>query len=629
MRSVSLLLLLALTACPVPEPTPIGGEVCDLELPDVEVTVDACPDASPVFDPVVKWQWSDCELGVVMTPVVGDLDGDGIGDVAFSAFNVTTFDPADQRGELMLVSGDGSVTELWHITEIEHGGTTYYPSSRGNIALGDLDGDGTAEVCAVMHEADVLCLNYDGTSTPVVKFIVDNPGELTDLWNSTTGAPAIANMLGDSGSDAEGELVWGRILYDHMGAIETASPGGFGSPGGSQGQAYNGQIGHADDDGYLELLTGTTAWDLDEEENWYFAADGVAASADLDGDGVYEVVSTFTDPWSSSTEWTTWLGVHTGIDPTPPAVWNVETTLIDNGAWTGGPTIANFDDDPALEVAVSGLTHLQVFDYDPTNMTMVELWSMPINDTSSSMLSSSAVDWDHDGKWELLYADEDDLYLIDVTTGTNLFVGTDVDPTLHESSTRAESPSVADLDGDGSLELIVPSSRVPGNDGQWTGITVIGSATDSWAGTGRTWNQSNFVPGRVDDDLAIVATPGDNPEGWRAAASFPPASGVDKPDLILLDAEKCEDCPFLYSWVAVGNIGGVDATNFLVSAYDTSSALIHQETVLSLASGDSVWVGPLETSSSIDVTWVVDDLDQIAECDEANNELEYSLGACP
>ena len=145
------------------------------------------------------------------------------------------------------------------------------------------------------------------------------------------------------------------IAWPLIAAIETASPGGFGSPGGSQGQAYNGQIGHADDDGYLELLTGTTAWDLDEEENWYFAADGVAASADLDGDGTYEVVSTFTDPWSSSPDWTTWIGVHTGLDPTPPATWNVETTLIDNGDWTGGPTIANFDNDPALEVAVSGL----------------------------------------------------------------------------------------------------------------------------------------------------------------------------------------------------------------------------------------------------------------------------------
>ncbi|MCP4807664.1 MAG: hypothetical protein GY913_27240 [Proteobacteria bacterium] len=625
------MLLLSLIACPLPTPGPDSAEpgVCDLELPDPTVpAVQSCP-GETTFDPVVKWQWSDCEMGVVMTPVVGDLDEDGISDVVFTAFDVETAYTTGMHGELMLVSGDGSVTELWHVTEIEHDGETYYPSGRGNIAMGDLDLDGTAEVCVVMTDASVMCLNYDGTPTPVVKFHVANTDTLTAGENSTTGSPAIANMLGDSGSDPEGELVWGRILYDHTGAIETASPGGFGSPGGSQGQAYNGQIGHADDDGYLELLTGTTAWDLDEEENWYFAADGAAASADLDGDGTYEVVSTFTDIWTSSPAWTTWLGVHIGIDPTPPATWDVETTEIVNGEVTGGPTIANLDDDDALEVAVSGYHSLQVFDYDPASMTFTEQWSMSINDTSSSILSSAAVDWDNDGIWELLYADEDDLYLIDVTTGTNLFVGTDVDPTDHESPTRVESPSVADLDGDGSLELIVPSARNPGNTDQWSGITVIGSATDSWAGTGRVWNQANFVPGRVDDDLAIVETPGDNPEGWRAAESFPPTTGADKPDLVLLEAEKCEDCPDLYSWVAVANIGTVDAGNFLVSAYDGGGVLIHQETVLALASGEVVWAGPLITTSSTDVTWVADDLDQIDECDEDNNELEYSLGACP
>lgn len=618
------MLLLSLIACPLPTPAPDSAEpgVCDLELPDPTVpAVQSCP-GDTTFDPVVKWQWSDCEMGVVMTPVVGDLDGDGISDVAFTAFDVETAYTTGMHGELLLVSGDGSVTELWHVTEVEHDGDTYYPSGRGNIALGDLDLDGTAEVCVVMTDAGVMCLNYDGTPTPVVKFHVANTDGLTAGENSTTGSPAIADLGGDS----EGELVWGRTIYDHEGNIETASPGGYGSPGGYQGQAYNGTIGHGDADGQLELLTGTTVWDLGEQENYYFIMDGIAASADLDGDGFYEVVHTYTDIFDSP--WQSWAGIHHDTDPAD-GVADVGTTELDNGPWTGAPTIANLDADPELEVAISGYDQLVVYDYDASDHTLVELWSMAINDTSSNMLSSAAVDWDGDGVWELLYGDEDDLYLIDVTTGTNLFTGTDVDPTDHESSTRAESPSVADLDGDGSLEFIVPSSRVPGNNDQWSGVTVIGSATDSWAGTGRTWTQNAFVAGHVDDDLAIVTTPGDNAEGWRAAESFPPTTGADLPDLVLLEAEKCEDCPDLYSWVAVANIGTVDAGNFLVSAYDGSGVLIHQETVLSLVSGDSVWVGPLITTASTDVTWVADDLDQIAECDEDNNELEYSLGACP
>lgn len=612
------MLLLSLIACPLPAPPDTGvSELCELELPDPVIpALQSCP-VETTFDPVVKWQWSDCELGVVVTPVVGDIDGDGVGDVAFSAFDVTGVNGFHQ-GELLLLSGDGSVTELWHVTEIPFNGETYIPSSRGNIAMGDLDLDGIPEVCAVVVGAHVVCMNYDGTPTPVVKFVVENPGWLNDDWNATTGAPAIANMTGDTVSDAQGELVWGNIIYDHTGVGETSPPVGFGSPGGLQGQAYNGQIGHADDDGHLELITARSDWDMDEQITYQWVVDGMAASADLDGDGSYEVITTFTDIWDPD-GWSTWLGWHQGAVN--------ETTELGNGAWTGGPTIAQMDDDDPLEIAVSGLTHLQVWEYDPASLEFVNQLNLPIHDTSSSMLSSAAVDWDHDGVWELLYGDEDDLYLLDVATGVNLFDGTAVDPSLHESSSRTESPSVADLEGDGSLEFIVPSSRVPGNPDQWSGITVIGSATDSWAGTGRVWNQANFVPGRVDDDLAVVPAPGDNPDGWRAAESYPPSVGDDLAELVIVDAERCEDCPELHTWVAVANVGLADAGPFVMSAYG-DGLLMEMHPIPGLASGDAVWVGPLITTTQLDVQWVADSLDEVDECDEDNNTFDYLAHTC-
>jgi len=598
------------TGCPqdTAEPPPCEVELADPILPALE----SCP-ADAVFDPVVLWSWQDGDMGVIVTPMIGDIDGDGVSDVAFTAF-VPDGTYWNAPGELLVVSGDGTATELIRVAELTDPltGTVHTVSGHGNVTLGDLDADGTPEVCVVTTDAHVACVNYTGGMTPDVKFVVasDNVSDLPEL--ASTGPAAMADM----DNDGLGELVWGRLAYTDQGSLQFASPGGIGSPG---SKVYAGTIGQADADPLLELITSTTPYDSDTGENWYYPWDGFAGSADLDLDGVSEVVATYSW-WNGSinTDWFPAMRIAL------PDGTETHVELVD-GDVSGGPTIANFDTDPELEIAVSTNNLLRVYDLDFT-----EIFSATIEDNSSGYLSSTAVDWDGDGVWELLHADHFQLRLFDVDDNVELFSTSSLDTSDHRSGTHMEAPSVADLDGDGSLEIVLASNVDDIGVAGWKGIRVIGSQTASWAGTDRVWNQHAFVNAYVEDDLSLTQNPGLSAEGFRAATSIPPTGAPSLPQLAIVDAEKCEDCPTgVYYWVAVANIGLGDAGNFVVSAYDSAGVLRYQESVLSLASGDFQWVGPFVINEVTDLTWVADDFGQIDECDETDNTLTFGTGECP
>ena len=133
--------LALLTACPVPGPDtaePVGGP-CDVELPEILVPAPVtCPVQPPTFDPEIVWEWSSCNLGVTVTPALGDMNGDGVSDVVFTAHEGWAGDP----NHFVILDGtDGS--ELVNVDELSLGGDTWYPSGIGSVALGDVDGDGT------------------------------------------------------------------------------------------------------------------------------------------------------------------------------------------------------------------------------------------------------------------------------------------------------------------------------------------------------------------------------------------------------------------------------------------------------------------------------------------------------
>jgi hypothetical protein len=114
------------------------------------------------------------------------------------------------------------------------------------------------------------------------------------------------------------------------------------------------------------------------------------------------------------------------------------------------------------------------------------LWSVPTVDCSSAFTSSSVFDFDGDGSAEVVYADEQQLFIMDGATGERKNA-----ETPSKSSTVGEMPIVADVDGDDHADLLVPNS---------TGVHVFGSEAGAWVRTRRIWNQHTYHVTNIHDD---------------------------------------------------------------------------------------------------------------------------------
>ena len=292
--------------------------------------------------------------------------------------------------------------------------------------------------------------------------------------------------------------------------------------------------------------------------------------------------------------------------------------------------MADFDGDGEPEVGVAGLGAYTMFDTDGT-----VVWSNPTEDDSSSRTGSAVFDFEGDGISEVVYADEHDLFVYSGPDGAIL-----LDETGHASGTLYEYPLIADVDNDGSTEIVLASNDY-GIAG-WQGITVIGDLNDSWAPARPVWNQYAYHITNVDGDSGIPATQQENWLSWnnfRAAGSEqgPPTW---KADLALGDASLClDECTTdgqVLLWFPVENRGLVDATGFMVRVYRALAGveeMVHGETVSELAVQTSTIIGPLTLTQEDwgEGTLVVrvDEPDSVLECDHAENELDLGGWPCP
>ena len=411
------------------------------------------------FAPTVEWRWAAATGAVgyddvMMTPVVGDVDGDGAPEVVLTSYAADNY---STNGALVILAGDGS-GEKGVFTSF--GG--YSPNSSAGVALGDIDADGVVEIITITTDYRLLALHADGS---VVWVSESFSGDL-----SIYGYPVIADM------DADGmaEVVAGRVIVDTAGVL--VGRGAYGI-GGSYSIPI---VADLDMDGLQEVVVGNAAYNKDGSAKWVNAnPDTWPAVADFDADGKGEVATVYAG------------GVYLAdTDGTP--IWGPASIP---GGGGGPPTVADFDGDGAPEIGVAGASFYTVFD---TNGAV--LWSMPTTDASSSQTGSSVFDFEGDGMAEVVYADELSLWVYDGATGA-----VELQEDGHSSWTLFEYPVIADVDADGQAEIILGSND--SINAGWQGITVIGDASGSWAPTAPVWNQHAYSITNVEDDLSIPASP--------------------------------------------------------------------------------------------------------------------------
>lgn len=549
------------------------------------------------FTPEVEWQWSVNEIHIgydnlMATPAIANLDddnGDGavnaddIPDVVFTSFAGSSY---SSPGTITAIRGDGGET-LWSVSS--PGGHPIYGAA--GVAIGDLEGDGTIEVCTAGTSAGVICLNgVDGS------FKWAGGAEM-----SAYGCPSIADLDGDGLA----EVIFGRTILDHTGATIATGTAGRGGP------HFMSFAVDWDLDGQLEVIAGNTVYEMDGTIIWNEDFDDAApAVGDFNMDGRPDLVRAGSG----------WVRV-TLNDGT--LLWSLATT---GGGNAGAPTVADFDGDGLPEVGVADLSTYTVYDTDGTPM-----WSNTTSDYSSSKTGSSVFDFEGDGAAEVVYADEHTLWIYDGATGAVKMAQEG-----HASGTLMEYPLIADVDNDGSTEIIVASNDYTFSG--WTGITVIGDVAESWAPARPIWNQYAYHITNVNNDGSIPAVQTQNWITWNnfraGGTELGPSHWLT--DLVPRPPDICTatcDLDEVTVYLPVVNHGIIEARDVVVAFERGDGTQVDVKNIPSILDGTGVQLGPIRISLD---EWgdgplfaIVDWPEDIAECREDNNRHNLGRWPCP
>ena len=570
-----------------------------------------------------EWLWTGVSVDeavnqVLMMPAVGNLtddDGDGrvteadVPDVLMIAWH--GYD--DWRMEYpRLVLLDGATGEE-HFSELG-----FYPLS--GVAMADVTGDGEAEALAVTTDGEVAAITGEGervwTSEP---FLVADFDPENDYFR--------VPML--SAADLNGDGLAEIIAYDHIidgatGTVEVALP--------HDGELtlMMASVGDIDLDGQQEIVLGPNIYSPTGAVEW--SADLVGTyghwSAIINADeDDYGEVAMIADGELAIYD-------HTGA----------ERVRVSAGAANiGAPCVADFDGDGAVEIGWasnnSGISKFPSSSFVVYEMDGTELWSRSVSDATGMLAGCSGYDFNGDGAYEILYADNQRMMVLDGTDGSTLMSREE-----HSSTTIWEYPVVADVDGDFSAEIVFVSNTfndAVSNDSDIPGVVMLGHPEDAWLASGPTWHVHDFASTNINTDGTLPA----NPLYWQEDNTFRARPAIDASIGIDLVVEITDVC---FAGCAADDVMEVAVMVTIQGPYPVSEgvpvalfaneggsleilAILYTEETIEPGAAAEAMVFPMLAGDpgSDGLTARVDELGAgfglVDECDETNNAATWSL----
>ncbi|MBK6263838.1 T9SS type A sorting domain-containing protein [Marivirga sp. S37H4] len=466
-----------------------GNSACDGFYMGNDASCEAVPSDFPVFSLQLAYQSANDVTNNLSRIAIGDLDRDGIPEILSTnryndrifllngndatikyqaSINSPSYSSAsmanvqdDNCGEVFIVNSntgsdfrinsfDCELNLLWTSETL--------PNDPVFIGHADFDRDGKPE----MYYKDEIRDPVTGVR------IVENAG--VD-WDVIPGGPIAVDILGDE----DLELILGDKIY----SVDLGD--------------------RTEDAGSLTLLATMPATYQTKLMSY---ASGVSAStsiADYNLDGNLDVIVTGADGGNVSTVFlwdVTNNTVKTFNDPFGTGDYQY--------GWKRGMgrvNIADLDGDGQLNATFVSGKYLYALD-EHWNI----LWKLAINEETSGLTSSTLFDFNGDGRSELVYRDEDFLYIINGSDGSvNISIPC-------RSRTNIEYPIVADVDADGSAEICVVCASEdfsPGTRGKDLDlyapaeVRIYKSGGEPWVPARRVWNQYGYFNVNINDDLSV------------------------------------------------------------------------------------------------------------------------------
>jgi hypothetical protein len=473
------------------DPEPLPAPSCSLA-PDQLDGLLPCDLASPsaAIAPVIAWTWTGPtgEDSVLATPLVANLDddnGDGFVDVCDTPDIVVAavdLPPEKQdpwpSGHLHVIDGGGGASRMFS-TPID---------AAINPALGDLDGDGVAEIVALQAQGPNS--PYQLSQRRLLAFRAS--GELLwagTHWQASRGGGAIA--IADLDADGEPEVLAPEYVANANGELRWAPV--------DPALAYSMPVAaDLDHDGKLEVLFGGTAYTHAGVKLFDTPTvppnRGSVAVANFDDDPLPEL-------------YVQYAGTHGVIEHDGILKTECPTGTLELPGAGGYPVaIEDLDGDGRAELLFGYLDHLYVLAIEGDSCTV--RWSKKV-DATDGLSSGTAFDLLGDGTAEAIYTDRNHMRIY-ADHGELLFQA------QHSARESIANPVVAD--GDGAAEILIVSSEPAIGDLGLDplivtpSVVVLENDDDRFSPTRRVWNQHTYHHsdvselGRIPAPMALDAT---------------------------------------------------------------------------------------------------------------------------